>query len=143
MASTNPENEAEFRAAMAEFYRRVDGRVAFMNPTCGVSGRCCRFGEYGHRMYVTGPELAYFLREQARSGLRRPKGTVCPYQAGRHCTARDHRPLGCRIYFCDPAAQQWQGPVYEESLEELKRIGRRFGIEYRYREWIDALRDPR
>ena len=143
MVYVNCESQAEFLAAMVEFYRRVDGHVAMMNPTCRLTGRCCRFGEYGHKMYVTEPELAYFLHQQAGAGLRRPRGTTCPYQQGRHCTVRDHRPLGCRVYFCDPSAKQWQGPVYEESLEELKGIGRRFGITYHYREWIDSLRGLR
>ncbi|XAM00397.1 hypothetical protein OT109_03210 [Phycisphaeraceae bacterium D3-23] len=30
-------------------------------PTCNVSGRCCKFDSYGHRLYVTGLEIAWFL----------------------------------------------------------------------------------
>lgn len=30
-------------------------------PTCNASGRCCKFDTYGHRLYVTGLEIAWFL----------------------------------------------------------------------------------
>jgi Fe-S-cluster containining protein len=30
-------------------------------PVCNASGRCCRFDTYGHRLYVTGLEIAWFL----------------------------------------------------------------------------------
>ena len=30
----------------------------------------------------------------------------CPFQKDNLCTAREPRPLGCRVYFCDPAYQE-------------------------------------
>src|SRR5688500_3389701 len=30
-------------------------------PRCDQSGRCCHFEEFGHRMYITGLETAWFL----------------------------------------------------------------------------------
>ena len=34
-------------------------------PVCNASGRCCKFDTYGHRLYVTGLEIAWFLRQVA------------------------------------------------------------------------------
>ncbi len=133
---------ADFGRRMEEFYRRVDEAIAAHRPVCINRGACCRFGQAGHRLYVTDAELAYFLERQSPSGLR-PVGAAdaCPYQEGGQCTARAHRPLGCRIYFCDPASRSWQGPEYERRHAELVRIGQESGLEYRYREWLAALRE--
>lgn len=30
-------------------------------PVCNASGRCCKFDSFGHRLYVTGLEIAWFL----------------------------------------------------------------------------------
>ena len=35
------------------------------------------------------------------------QGATCPWQDSRgHCTAREARPLGCRVYYCDPAFEE-------------------------------------
>lgn len=126
-------------ADVRALYDEVDATVAGHQPVCVNRGLCCRFGEYGHKLYVTDVELAYFLAEQG--GAARPVSTpaVCPYQVDGKCTTRAERPLGCRIYFCDPNAQAWQGPVYERFLARLKEIGRKHGVAYQYREWLSAL----
>ena len=46
-----------------------------------------------------------------------PEG--CPYQAGNICTARERRPLGCRVYFCDP---NWAGKGEELSERYIKQL---------------------
>jgi Fe-S-cluster containining protein len=132
---------ADFRRRMEAFYRKVDEAISAHRPVCINRGACCRFGQAGHRLYVTDAELAYFLDRQSPRGLR-PVGSAdaCPYQEAGQCTARAHRPLGCRIYFCDPASRAWQGPEYERWHAELVRIGAESGLEYRYREWLAALR---
>lgn len=134
--------DAGLRARMVEFYRRADAVIAAHRPVCINRGACCRFAEYKHRLFVTPPELAYFLDRQRAAGLRRAEtDAVCPYQIGGVCTAREHRPLGCRIFFCDPATTVWQGPEYERCLAELKAIGDELQMPYRYVEWLQALRD--
>lgn len=133
------QRRAAFEARMAEFYSRVDEQIARRGPVCVNRGACCKFGSYGHRLFVTEVELAYFGMGQA-GAIRAPDGAdACPYQVTGLCTARTHRPLGCRIFFCDPAAQHWQSDEYERGLLELKQIGEEFGIEYRYQEWLAAL----
>jgi len=133
------QRRAAFQARMSDFYSRVDAQIALRRPVCVNRGACCKFGAYGHRLFVTEVELACFAMGQAGS-TRRPEGMdACPYQVDGFCSARSHRPLGCRIFFCDPAAQHWQSEEYERGLLELKQIGEEFGIEYRYQEWLAAL----
>lgn len=133
---------SQFEKRMTDFYMRVDAAVASHSPICRNRGLCCRFASFGHRLYVTEPERAYFaggLAAQWRPVV--PDQADCPYHVGGVCTARTHRPLGCRVFFCDDAAQEWQGPVYERFMAELKQIGQEFGLPYAYREWLSALRN--
>ncbi|MBX3396929.1 MAG: hypothetical protein KF841_16360 [Phycisphaerae bacterium] len=131
-------NDALF-ADLAAFYARLDRTIDSYRPTCWNKGACCKFGEFGHRLYVTAIELAYFVREQRGSWLGANGAAACPYQVEGQCTARAARPMGCRVFFCDPAAEHWQNPVYECYLGELKAIGERHGVPYRYMEWLSAL----
>jgi hypothetical protein len=49
------------------------------------------------------------------------------------------RPLGCRIYFCDQAAQGWQQDLSETLLARIRGLHDRFEVEYRYGEWRSML----
>lgn len=136
----SPDGPVPFEAQMAEFYKRVDEEIASHSPICRNRGLCCKFAAYGHRLYVTEPERTYFAR--GLTGQWRPVSpdqSDCPYHINGVCTARTHRPLGCRVFFCDEAAQEWQGPVYERFLAELKQIGQTHGLAYAYSEWLSAL----
>ena len=125
--------------AMARFYAETDEAIAAHKPVCINRGACCKFGSFGHKLYVTDVELAYFVRGQ-RGSWKAPDGeATCPFQVGGQCTAREHRPLGCRIFFCDPNAKDWQGPEYERLHARLMELGERFGVAYQYGEWLSAL----
>lgn len=123
------------------FYERLDETLLGYAPICRNRGACCRFGAYGHRLYVTTVELAFFVHGLRGRWQTPTDEDVCPYQVDGVCTARAHRPMGCRIFFCDPAAQPWQQDECERQLTRLKAISRACGVDYRYREWLDALRE--
>lgn len=138
----NPADETAFNARMRAFYAATDAAIAAHRPVCINRGACCKFGQFGHKLYVTQPELMYFRAGQQPAGLRPVESEdACPYQVAGQCTAREHRPLGCRVFFCDPAAKAWQPDVYEQGLAELKRIGAEFQIPYQYGEWLGMLRE--
>jgi hypothetical protein len=129
-----------FRAAVEALYAELDAEIAGRLPLCINRGHCCRFEQYGHRLYVTSVELAYFAA--TADGTQRPADadSDCPYHEGGVCTARTSRPAGCRIFFCDPAAADWQAPVTERVLRRLRALGEQFGLPYAYVEWRSALR---
>jgi Fe-S-cluster containining protein len=145
-------------AAVAAILAEADAEIAARRPVCQASGRCCRFEEYGHRLYVTAAELAHFTHslppiDNHKSKLENPhtvslpqffsqeKPQGCPYQVGGLCTARNARPLGCRVYFCDENAQSWQGDLYERYHARLQKLHETFDLPYRYLEWRAALRE--
>lgn len=122
------------------FYQRVDEALAEYQPRCTNRGHCCNFARAGHRLFVTPIEVAAFRRAYADRWLSaEPAAGRCPWQVDGVCTAREFRPLGCRVYFCDPQAQAWQNEFYEARLRELKQFMADQGIQYRYEEWLSAL----
>lgn len=136
-------DDREFLQAMQTFYDELEARIAVHQPVCSNRGACCRFGEFGHRLYVTGAEVAFFTAG-APSPRRVPDGQdTCPYQRAGRCEARAARPVGCRIFFCESASADWQPETTEWALARLKALHRRFDLPYAYLEWLAALDQAR
>ncbi len=70
--------DAAVDAALRGLYARLDAEIAERGPTCWQSGDCCKFGEYGHRLYVTGLEVAWFLGQVGGRGDGVKKTSVLP-----------------------------------------------------------------
>lgn len=130
-------------------YDRLAKLIADKQPVCELSGRCCRFESYGHRLYVTGLEVAWLINQLDDSGRNRlddadlPGLDGCPFQVDGLCSVHALRPLGCRIFFCDPSAQAWQNEAYEQLLADLRSLHDHHGLPYRYIEWRAALAEAR
>ncbi len=134
----------EVVAAVDALYADLQVEISTRKPVCAMSGRCCRFEEFGHRLYVTTAELAAFVAHYRQvHTVRRCEpwdGTGCPWQVDKACEAHAFRPFGCRIYFCDPSARQWQEETYERYHQRLKLLHEQFSVPYRYVEWRLAVR---
>jgi hypothetical protein len=126
-------NPAPFREALAGLYSALDSAVAQLGPVCRLSGCCCRFAEYGHTLFVSAPEAAMLLADAPAPSRPLDDGLTCPWQdaAGR-CTARDARPLGCRVYFCEPGFEPHASALSEEFIARLKRICEGHNLPWNY-----------
>ena len=122
---------AELRRRVLELYTEVDRDVRAAGPVCVASGRCCRFKEYGHTLFVSNLE-AEVLLSQAPPYEQPISPDFCPFQKDNLCTAREPRPLGCRVYFCDPNYQETSHAITEKYLRRLKDLAHQYGIEWRY-----------
>ena len=112
-------------------YREVDKEVAAAGPVCVASGRCCRFKEHGHVLYVSNLEAEVLLA--AAPAYEAPvSADFCPFQKDNLCTAREPRPLGCRIYYCDPSYQETGNQITEKYLGQLKQLADSNGVEWQY-----------
>ncbi|MCI0641287.1 MAG: hypothetical protein L0Y72_03480 [Gemmataceae bacterium] len=116
---------------MLEIYQEVDRAVAAAGPVCQASGRCCRFKEWGHTLFLSNLE-ADVLLAAAPPYVKPDSSDFCPFQKDLLCTARDPRPLGCRVYFCDPNYQETAKGITEKYLRQLKRLAEEHGVEWRY-----------
>lgn len=132
-ASLNPEMESAM-VQLGRLYGLVENKVTSQGPVCELSARCCRFREFGHDLFLTALEHEYLLAsgEPAVEPLR--AGENCPWQASSGvCMARAGRPLGCRVYFCDPNFAETMPEIMEEALTQLKQIHNQMEIPWDYR----------
>jgi Fe-S-cluster containining protein len=146
---------SDVRDAVARVYGDLQTEIDVRRPVCSASGKCCRFDEYGHRLYVSTIELAAFVAglpvavgqspAEGRSlpvlatGQSRPSTASCPFQVDNLCSVHAIRPFGCRMFFCDATATQWQNERYEQFHAELKRLHEVLDVPYFYVEWRQAL----
>src|SRR5712691_10313081 len=115
----------ELRNRILALYRDVDQAVQAAGPVCVASGRCCRFKEYGHTLFLSNLEADVLLA--AAPPFEAPlTPDFCPFQKENLCTAREPRPLGCRIYFCDPNYQETGNRISEEFVRRLKDLANEF-----------------
>lgn len=121
----------ELRRRVLELYRDVDREVQAAGPVCVASGRCCRFKEYGHTLFLSNLE-ADVLLAQAPPYSAPVSPDFCPFQVENLCTAREPRPLGCRIYYCDPNYQETGNRITETYLHRLKELARERGVDWQY-----------
>lgn len=145
-------------AELEGIYGFIAAAVESRGPACWASGRCCNFEAVGHRLYVTGLEAAYTVARLpspnphvgTAPGLNLPVLSTatlvsarvsggCPFQVKNLCGIHAIKPLGCRVYFCDRSAKQWQEELSEATLAQVRSLHNRYGIEYRYGEWRQML----
>ncbi|MBN2710836.1 MAG: YkgJ family cysteine cluster protein [Planctomycetes bacterium] len=131
----------EAREELAQLYRDLAVELSELGVECTACGKCCHFDEMEHILYATMLEAQHLLR-LAGNGVEASQ-LRCPYQVEEKCTAREGRPLGCRLHFCKPSPEQ------DLALEEisarhhrkLQDIHERNNIEWDYRPLLAMLRD--
>ncbi|UYV13154.1 MAG: hypothetical protein NCW75_02440 [Phycisphaera sp.] len=139
--------EPEVGQRLDAIYAMIADQVAARAPACAASGRCCNFESYGHRLYVTGLEAAWCVRQLAPEHPSLTPDTVvdalerggCPFQDGTLCGVHTIKPVGCRTYFCDPTSQEWQEGLTERAHAMVKALHLTAGVPYRYMEWRAML----
>lgn len=127
--------EAEVRetafAELEALYLDLEREIAELAPRCELSGRCCRFEEFGHELFATGLEADYAVAH--RPDLPAPEGPGrCPYHQGGRCTNREGRALGCRTYFCDRERAVELEDLHARHLARLRELERRAGYPASY-----------
>ncbi len=121
------------REGLHAIYRALEADVAAAGPVCELSGRCCRFREFDHTLFLTAPEADLLLAEAPTPPRPLDDGDTCPWQDDRgHCTARDARPLGCRVYFCDPSYQERAHELTEAYLGRLRVLVQAHDLAWNY-----------
>src|SRR5687768_6951424 len=129
------------RRRVLELYAEADREVAAAGPVCVASGRCCRFKEYGHVLYLSNLE-AEVLLHGAPPYERPVTPEFCPFQKGNLCTAREPRPLACRVYYCDPGYQETGNAITEKYLQRLKQLAEEEGLAWLYAPLHHFLENP-
>ncbi len=124
-------------------YKEVEQKIAKaenLAGMCKACGKCCDFESFGHKLYVSSPELIYFADKLRARGikLKTMKTGICPYNVKGKCTAHEERFLGCRIFCCD-GDEDFQSDLTEYSLKIIKSICEEEEIPYQYMNLSQAL----
>jgi Fe-S-cluster containining protein len=148
--------DAGFLAGLQRILRQADRAAAEQRFECRQCGECCRFEQFGHRLYVTAGELALMLKlagdlapdpigkirnpqSAIRNGSRAKPASQCPHQDQARCLARAGRALGCRLFFCAPSAHGWFCDAYESFHQQIKLLHAAHGLPYVYAELAAAM----
>ena len=131
---------------------------------CGICGKCCDFESFGHRLFVTTPEMLFFANKigsrnitghfttviPAKAGIQESvcnetssikiSGGRCPYQVDGKCSVYEHRFASCRI-FCCKGNPDFQSELSEAAVKKFKALCDEFQIPYRYVDLPTALKD--
>ncbi len=122
-ASKNPALLAELDA----FFGQIDRRIADHQPVCRNRGACCKFGAFGHKLYVTTLELAYF---RARHADRLQEQDLrSAHEDQRAAGGMESRPVGSLrgLAISENAAAANQSCPYQQNGLCTTREGRPLG----------------
>jgi Fe-S-cluster containining protein len=136
-----PEN-IKIAEAVEDLYQWIDNQVADKRLSCEACGRCCDFEAYGHKLFVTTPELVHLRHYLSGENIKSMTGSRCPYQYNNKCSIHRSRFASCRIFNCsgvDEASVDFQSELSEQALAQLKNICATYNLPYRYTELSSAL----
>ena len=133
-AAGNPRVLDPLRKLLAE----AQEEVLRLEIPCRACGACCDFSAMDHRLFVSAAELALLAEVRPPNP---PARLRCPYQHENLCMARDRRPLGCRVFYCNPASREPLHDLYERYHQRIATLHQEAGVPYVYAEmtgWLEA-----
>jgi len=127
----------EIAESVAAIYESIDLGATQAGTGCEQCGKCCNFETFGHRIFVTSPEMVYFTHN-IKEPLKSAEDGRCPYNIDGQCSVYEHRFATCRVFYCKGNADL-QNKLTESAIRDLKSICEKFGITYRYTDLTTAL----
>ena len=119
-----------------DVYQWLDAELAKLDRSCKACGDCCDFETFGHRLYVSTPELMFFAASLTKRGqtpfvLEMPGG-VCPYRVDGKCSVYPHRFSGCRIFTCGGEGTEQENALCEQAVRKFKDLCEQYDLPYHY-----------
>jgi len=123
--------------AVTEIYNWIDSKTAELPVSCRSCGQCCNFQSFGHRLYITTPELLHF-KASLKDPPKQMTAGACPYNIENKCSVHNIRFASCRIFNCK-APPDFQTELTESALKKLKAICTDHQLPYKYNDLKTAL----
>ena len=127
-------------SAIKEVYKKLEDELASINPGCNACGTCCHFDEFGHVLYVSTIETDY-IHQNVEIPAFDSDNNVCPFLINHECSIRDHRTLGCRVFFCNPEYKETLQEIYERYYTMIKKLAIDNGVEWQYAPMLKLLKE--
>ncbi|MDR4510035.1 MAG: YkgJ family cysteine cluster protein [Candidatus Brocadiaceae bacterium] len=127
-----------FSAELLTIYQQLDEEVAREKPMCRGCGTCCNFDTFDHVLYASKIEVDFILRN-AKVPNFDISDNKCPFLKDNHCSIREYRTLGCRIFYCDASFREASHVLYEKYLRLLKELGEKYQVEWNYASFLHQL----
>lgn len=123
---------------VSQIYDWLDSQLATEPEKCKSCGNCCDFERFGHRLFVSSPEIFYLKNFKNKVELKSMPTPVCPYRIDGKCSIYENRFAGCRIFQCK-GDNDFQNSLSETSLQKFKEICLKYDLPYTYRDLATAL----
>jgi len=124
-----PIPEAALRELQA-IYDEVEAHLTGLGVQCRACGECCDFGRNDYRLYASEVERALVVARHGEPHLT-PEGR-CGFLVAGRCSIHASRPLGCRIFFCDPAHKPREQDLYHAYMSRLHTLTDRLHLPWNY-----------
>jgi Fe-S-cluster containining protein len=138
-----PARRAEIVRRVSDIYKWLDGELTVRSVAagvCSVCGKCCDFEAFGHRLFVTTPEMIYLIEKLGRENFKQVAAGRCGWQLDGKCTIHSFRFAACRI-FCCKGDVTFQSELSEAAVKKFKFLCEEFNITYRYEDLPTALKE--
>ena len=143
-AQKEPRTEQAVVEAVERIYLSLEAELLQTPDKCSACGKCCDFESFGHKLYITTPELLYFramLVENKIPILPMTTG-VCPYRKDGKCSVYPWRFAGCRIFNCSGDADL-QSQLSEGTITSCKLLCEQLELKYQYMDLKNGLENIR
>ncbi len=121
-----------------EIYKKLESELSSINPGCNACGTCCHFDEFNHVLYASIIETDYILDNVEVPHFDTDKN-VCPFLVNNECSIREHRTLGCRVFFCNPHYKETLAEIYEKYYKMIKDLAIKNQTEWHYAPMMKLL----
>ena len=130
---------SENNPEIVEIYNELEAELASINPGCNTCGTCCHFDEFNHVLYASTIETKY-IQENIEVPPFDPDQGTCPFLIDDKCTIREHRALGCRVFFCNPDHKETLQDIYEKYYTMIKDMAVKNQTEWNYAPMMKLLK---
>jgi Fe-S-cluster containining protein len=121
-------------------YDELDAHLARLGVPCRACGECCDFARNDYRLYASELERALVVARHGEPRLT-PEGRCGFLLAGR-CSIHASRPLGCRVFFCDPAHKPREQDLCHTYLDRLRTLADQYGLPWDYAPFFCGVAPP-
>jgi hypothetical protein len=115
--------------SLLELFRELDAELASRGWACRGCSACCRFGEFGHALFLSSLEADLLIGDDVPEHAE--EGT-CVFLVDGRCSRRGRRALGCRTFYCAEAGKGEIESLTEHYTKRLKELHERSGTPWCY-----------